>query len=88
MHAFEGNYDALRDKCIDMGAIVDKSQYDSVMDYIRIAKEDEGELQQGACSEHARLGCSQPLLAASQLFACSQPTCSQPACSQPACLQP
>ena len=54
------------DKCIDMGAIVDKAQYDSVMDYIRIAKEDEGELQQGACSEHARLACSQPI-------ACSQP---------------
>lgn len=30
------------DKCVDMGAIVDKSQYDSVLEYIRIAKEEEG----------------------------------------------
>lgn len=30
------------DKCIDVGAIVDKTQYDSVMEYIRIAREDEG----------------------------------------------
>jgi len=30
------------DKCVDMGAVVDKSQYDSVMEYIRIAKEVEG----------------------------------------------
>ena len=30
------------DKCMDMGAIVDKSQYDSVQDYLRIAREVEG----------------------------------------------
>ena len=28
------------DKCVDVGAIVDKSQYDSVQEYIRIARED------------------------------------------------
>ena len=30
------------DKCVDVGAVVDKSQYESVLEYIRIAKEEEG----------------------------------------------
>ena len=30
------------DKCMDVGAIVDRSQYDSVLEYIRIARDEEG----------------------------------------------
>jgi len=42
------------DKCVDVGAVVDKSQYDSVQEYIRIARDDEGaEVFQSPISETA-----------------------------------